>query len=416
MRLPNVFFCRCILTIAAAAVIGIGLSGCTEPEEPVSESDFDLTPLTGAPKDAQEPGDPNFIKADPEQVNTAVAEAVREQPVVTKKPEESFPPEIVPEDDRSPYEKEAEETGDPPSDDDPKGQLEHQLKQLQVPPAWLADVASTWDVQNSPWKDGRIEIRRLLGKGDDASRREGIRLTWDYLMKEDIGNGHEYGMYLFLGNEPVWAVYVFREWVARSDHDYPPYFGLQALASLYADYGLFEDAEKLLQQGLVTPPPTAEWKEMRQAEFHDSLGDLYAKWGQLEKAKTSYQESARLYPLGKPPYGRHLLPRRAKKVEGKLRLLSLASLEGATLKDGTFQETALGYSGDIKLTVKIDGGRIADIGIQHQEKIDQNACVVIPKRIIEKQSLQVDGITGATVTKDAIVGGTLEALKRAGLE
>ena len=123
-----------------------------------------------------------------------------------------------------------------------------------------------------------------------------------------------------------------------------------------------------------------------------------------------------MYPLGKPPYGRHLLPRRAKKVEGKLRVLSLASLEGATLKDGTWRETALGYSGDIKLTVKIDGGRIADINAQHQEKIDQNACVILPKRIIEKQSLQVDGISGATVTKDALMSGTLRALQQAGLK
>jgi len=42
--------------------------------------------------------------------------------------------------------------------------------------------------------------------------------------------------------------------------------------------------------------------------------------------------------------------------------------------------------------------------------------VIIPKRIIDKQSLQVDGVTGATVTKDAIVAGTLQALRQAGLK
>lgn len=211
-------------------------------------------------------------------------------------------------------------------------------------------------------------------------------------------------------------MHVYREWVARTDHDYPPFFGVKALASLYADFGLFEDAEALLQEGMKLRPPKADWVEMRQAEFHDAFGDLYVKWGQLDKAKASYQEAVRMYPLGKPPYGQHLLPRRAKKVAGKLRLLSLASLEGATLKDGTWRETALGYSGDIKLTVKIDGGRIADIKTQHQEKIDQNACVIIPKRIIDKQSLQVDGVSGATVSKDALVAGTLRALQQAGLK
>jgi fumarate reductase flavoprotein subunit len=123
----------------------------------------------------------------------------------------------------------------------------------------------------------------------------------------------------------------------------------------------------------------------------------------------------RLYPLGKPPYGRHLLPRRAKKVQSKLDLLSISSLASAALRDGQYKETALGYSGDIKLTIDIEGGRIANIRVKHEEKIDQKACVLIPQRIVAAQSLQVDGITGATVTQDAIEGGTLRALKQAGL-
>ena len=149
--------------------------------------------------------------------------------------------------------------------------------------------------------------------------------------------------------------------------------------------------------------------------MHDSLGDLYAVWGKMDQAKASYREAIRLYPLGKPPYGRHLLPRRAKKVQAKLDLLSAASLASTPLHDGTFNETALGYSGDIKLAVHVAAGKISKIDVQHQEKIDQNACKLIPQRIVEKQSLNVDGISGATVTKDAIVAGTLRALRKAGL-
>ena len=408
-----------MMTVSVAIVMSFSLAGCNEPEEPASESDFDLKPLTGeADSSKVDEDDPNFIKADAKQVDSVIADAESEIPIVKAKPvaEKKLPPKTSGTADRSPFEKDAEETSELADDADPKTKLAHRLAQLQVPPAWLADVPSTWDVKLKPWKEGRVEIRRLLGTGDDASRREGIKLTWDYLNKEDIGNGDEYGMYLFLGNEPIWAIHVYREWVARTDHDNPPYFGLQALASLYTDNGLFEEAEKLLEQGLTLAPPKSESLEMRQAEFHDALGDLYARWGQLDKAKASYGEAARLYPLGKPSYGGHLLPRRAKKVEDKLRLLSLASLEGASLNDGTYQETALGYSGDVKLTVKIEGGRIAEINTQHEEKIDQNACVIIPKRIIEKQSLQVDGISGATVSKDAVVSGTLRALQQAGLK
>ncbi len=294
-------------------------------------------------------------------------------------------------------------------------QLESDLAALKVPPDWLASVASQWDT-NKPWKDARLEIRRLLGKGDDASRREGIKLMWDYKTKGDMGNGHEYGMYLFLGGEPLWAIRAFRERLAEPQHEHPPYFDAKGLASLYTNRGVFSQAEELLLEGLDWKPPKAEWTEMRQAEMHDSLGDLYAAWGRLDDARNHYQESVRIYPLGKPPYGRHLLPRRAKKVQAKLDLLSLQSLAGATLKDGTWQHTALGYSGDVKLSVSIAGGRIADIDIQHEEKIDQGATTVIPQRIIASQSLAVDGVSGATVTKDAIVTGTLEALRKAGLK
>ena len=298
----------------------------------------------------------------------------------------------------------------------PAAKLEEQLAAFTIPPAWLETVQPKWDTAK-PWKEGRVEIRRLLGKGDDASRREGIKLTWDYLQKNDIGNGHEYGMYLFLGNEPLWAVHVYREWVAKTDHTYPPYFGVQALASLYAGFGLFEEAEVVLNGGMKFSPPDAKWNEVRKAEMHDAFGDLYAAWGKVDQAKASYQEAVRLFPLGKPPYGRHLLPRKAKKVQSKLDLLSMSSLEGATLRDGRYNETALGYSGDIQLAVEVKGGGISNVRVtKHEEKIDQNACVLIPQRIVGKKSLQVDGISGATVTKDAIVDGALRALKKAGLK
>jgi uncharacterized protein with FMN-binding domain len=256
----------------------------------------------------------------------------------------------------------------------------------------------------------------LLGQGDDQSRREGIKLTWEYLQKNDIGDGHEYGMYMFLGNEPLWAVHVYRGWLAKDDHSYPPYFGVKALASLYTTYGLFEEAERVLEASRKYVSPDPKWNEVRAAELNDAFGDLYAAWGKIDQAKTRYQEAARLFPPGKPPYGRHLLPRKAKKVQAKLDLLSKASLDGATLRDGRYNETALGYSGDVRLSVEIKRGKLANVRVvKHEEKIDQNACKLIPQRISAAQSLHVDGISGATVTKDAIVSGTLNALKKAGL-
>ena len=412
---------RLIVSWPAVFVLAVGLSGCGgEPDDSAVETSSSETASGSEEPKSNEVSsaktNDGIIEANPDLVDTAIAEATPEKPAVkpvTETPAKPVSPiEPVP----TPAKPVVETPEELPENATPKQKLDAELAKLVVPPAWLADAQSQWDVDNKPWKDGRVEIRRLLGKGDDASRREGIKLTWDYLQKGDIGDGHEYGMYLFLGGEPLWAVHVYREWCARESHNYPPFFGLKALASLYCDYGVFEEGEKLLKRGLATPPPKAVWKEVRQAEFHDALGDLYARWGKLDNAKASYREAVRIYPLGRPPYGGHLLPRKAKKVEGKLRVLALQSLEGASLKDGIYKDNAEGYSGKVNLTVQIEGGRIADIDVQHQEKIDQNACVIIPKRIIDKQSLQVDGVTGATVTKDAIVAGTLQARRQAGLK
>lgn len=299
---------------------------------------------------------------------------------------------------------------------DAAARLEKQLAAFVIPPAWLDDVRPKWDT-SKPWKEARQEIRNLLGKGDDASRREGIKLTWEYLQKHDIGDGHEYGMYMFLGGEPLWAIHVYRDWLEKDDHSYPPYFGVKALAALYTQHGLFSEAELVLEKGMTFRSPDPKWNEVRAAELNDAFGDLYASWEKIDQAKARYQEAARLFPLGKPPYGKHLLPRKAKKVQAKLDLLSKASLDGASLRDGQYKDIALGYSGDVQLAVEVKGGKLFNVRVtKHEEKIDQNACVLIPQRMSDTQSLQVDGISGATVTRDAIVSGTLNALKKAGLK
>jgi uncharacterized protein with FMN-binding domain len=54
--------------------------------------------------------------------------------------------------------------------------------------------------------------------------------------------------------------------------------------------------------------------------------------------------------------------------------------------------------------------------LKHKEKIELNATKIIPRQIIARQSLKVDAVTGATVTSQAIVDGTFDALKKAGLK
>ncbi|MCU0918250.1 MAG: tetratricopeptide repeat protein [Planctomycetes bacterium] len=290
-----------------------------------------------------------------------------------------------------------------------KPSLEEALAQLQVPPAWFDEVKVEYDV-NRPWKEARLEVRRLLSLNQN---REAIKLTVLYVRKGDIGDGHEYPMYLYMGGEYAWAVQEYRQRLASQPKGYTHEY--LCLAACYRHFGRYADALALLDvaaQRLPDPP----WRIAQEADICDYRGDLYAEMGDFAQARQQYEKAIALYPTSDQPYGRHLLHRRAAKVQSKLDLLAMAAIESAALRDGTYVAKSLGYVGDLTVTVTIRAGKIADIRIQHEEKIDQKATTIIPQRIIAAQSLKVDGITGATVTYDAIIDGALQALRKAGLK
>ena len=294
----------------------------------------------------------------------------------------------------------------------PKMDLDTRLAAYSIPPRWVATTKTNYDT-NKPWKEARQEIRRLLSLNQQETHRQAMKLTWIYLQKNDINDGHEYPMYTFMGGDNLWTIKAANWYINKPDSN-APILAFLYLASIYTQYGEYERAIRTLTLAL-TRLPEGPTKIMRQADIHDAFGDVLTASGNIAAAKKNYQQAIQLYPTAKPKYGRHLLPRRAKKVQAKLDLLNYRPLSDATLKDGRYTDKALGYSGDINLTVIVKGGRVTDITANHKEKIDQGACVTVPQNIINQQTLKVDGVSGATVTKDAIVAGTYRALKKAGL-
>ncbi|MDI9434047.1 MAG: FMN-binding protein [Planctomycetota bacterium] len=290
-----------------------------------------------------------------------------------------------------------------------KPSLDEALASLKVPPDWFDQVKVEYDT-DKPWQEARLEVRRLLS---EHKNREAIKLTVFYVRKGDVGDGHEFPMYLYMGGEHAWAVQEYRKRLA----DYPVGVAHQyrILATCYRHFGEYKAAIELLNvalQRLPEPP----WRIAQEADIHDGLGDIYAEMGNLDQAKLHYQKARALYPTSDQPYGQHLLHRSAAKVKAKLDLLTMKAIEFSRLRDGTYTGQSLGYVDDVTVTVAIRGGKITDIRVQHQEKIDQGATTIIPQRIVAQQSLKVDGITGATVTCDAIIDGTLQALRKAGLQ
>lgn len=291
-----------------------------------------------------------------------------------------------------------------------KPSLEQALAQLKVPPDWFEATPVNYDT-NTPWKEARKEVRRLLSLGGERSR-EAMKLTCLYREKHDIGDGHEYPMYLYLGGEHAWAIRAYEHWLkTEPKHAIHAY---SCLASAYRHFAEYEKAGKALETAM-TKLPGPPWRIARTADVHDSFGDLYADMGDIPAATRHYREAMELYPQSDQPWGRHLLHKRAGKTRSKLDMLTMEFLEAGRLHDGVHVGQSLGFGKPMVVTVTVRDHKIVDISVKHEEKIEQGATKIIPQRIIAAQSLKVDGITGATVTVDAILDGALKALRKAGL-
>ena len=87
----------------------------------------------------------------------------------------------------------------------------------------------------------------------------------------------------------------------------------------------------------------------------------------------------------------------------------------ANLKDGIYQGEAKGFAARIISEVAIKNGEIIDIKIlDHYESKGwyDEVFMVLPKEIVNKQNLQVDGISGATKTSKGLIRSIEDALKK----
>lgn len=100
-------------------------------------------------------------------------------------------------------------------------------------------------------------------------------------------------------------------------------------------------------------------------------------------------------------------------------VLILATLVGcgsSKLKDGTFEGEGEGMHGPLKVSVEIKEGKIADVEItEHEENMDhaKPAITDLPGAIVDKNSADVDAVTGATSTSNAIKEAVKDALSKA---
>ncbi len=82
-----------------------------------------------------------------------------------------------------------------------------------------------------------------------------------------------------------------------------------------------------------------------------------------------------------------------------------AIAEEPAYQAGTYEAVAAGFGGDVKVTMTFDGDKIIDVqaeGVNETSGIGSKAIEKLPGAILEQQSADVDGVSGATFTSKAI--------------
>ncbi len=91
----------------------------------------------------------------------------------------------------------------------------------------------------------------------------------------------------------------------------------------------------------------------------------------------------------------------------------------ASFKPGTYTATAPGIHGDVTVEVTFSADKITDIKVTKQSEtlgIGSKAVEVLPGRMVERQSPNIDGVAGATITSGAIKKAVADAVKQAGAD
>ena len=95
---------------------------------------------------------------------------------------------------------------------------------------------------------------------------------------------------------------------------------------------------------------------------------------------------------------------------------TLVGCGGSKLKDGTYTGEAAGMSPGLKVSVEVAEGKISSVEVTEHAETEgycEEALEQIPGAIVEKNSTDVDAVSGATLTSNAIKEAVNQALEGA---
>ena len=91
--------------------------------------------------------------------------------------------------------------------------------------------------------------------------------------------------------------------------------------------------------------------------------------------------------------------------------------QAGTLKEGTYIGVGKGNNGDIKVEMKVEGGKIAAVSVlEHSETegLSDTAMKDVPKAIVDGQSIAVDTVSGASNATNGIIEAVSDCIVQAG--
>ena len=139
------------------------------------------------------------------------------------------------------------------------------------------------------------------------------------------------------------------------------------------------------------------------------IADAARESGEVGEARVAYRETvaaAERLPEGVPMHFRAPLSA----ARAALRRLETEGLELEGVEDGSYRGRAYGYNAPVEVRLRFEGGRATALHVTSMgDKRPLDAYELLPDRILAHQSLEVDAVTGATVTSRAIVSAATEA-------
>ena len=97
-------------------------------------------------------------------------------------------------------------------------------------------------------------------------------------------------------------------------------------------------------------------------------------------------------------------------------LLAGCAGEDGTYQPGSYTASAAGYAGDVTVEVEFDSEKILSVDIlDHNEtpSVADKALEEVPDQIVEQQTSEVDAVTSATLTSEAIKDAVADCIRQA---